>query len=191
VEEQVADSPISARSLARQVARAGKRWNLVPDMGHEDRRLLAEALLEAQGGSVKMMGPDGREWTFQIDMEATSAALEHEIANPKVGVAEVVHQAEARNGIGSIRKTGKWRLCSVSDEHPFSAVLGNRVKNGETDLAAPYKQARQEEKQRQARIREERRREAKRIWRDRKKIVALPTGIVPAGLVERARRNRG
>lgn len=136
------DSPISVRSLERQINREGERWHLVADIDED-------------------FG---------------------------VGVAEVIHRAEVHHGLGEIVRDGRWRLCTLSDEHPFSAVLGNRIRNGETDITHRYKERRRREKIAANKALDARKEQARAIWRTRKTITALPTGIVPAGLRERQRR---
>lgn len=185
------DSPISAASLRRQIEREGRRWGLVADFGQDELRFLAEALVEAQAGTWSVTMPSGQTVQMEIDEDMVLKHVEALTSAPVVGVARVDHEAFVQHGVGEIRRGQRIRLCSVDDEHPFSASLANRVNNGEIDLAARARAGRQQRKKEQAEAREEKRREARALWRTRLSIKVLPTGIVPAGLRERARRNGG
>lgn len=181
----MADSPISRRSLQRQINREGDRWDLVADDGAEERRMIAEAVV---GLCWEM---DNTGLGERVDEDLVDDALEHFDADQTIGVACRTYEAEVHYGLGEIAKRGMLRLCSVDDEHPFSAALHCRIKNGETDMAAPYKEARRQRKIADARAAEEKNAEARAIWRTRKQIIALPgLDILPAGLRERARRRQ-
>lgn len=189
--DEAIDSPICAKSLERQIAREGKRWGLVPDVGDDEKRFLTEALLESDTGTKTITFPDGSTVCVEVDDLEVTEALDRLKDSPSVGVARVDYQAEVHHGLGEIVRNQCMRLCTVDDEHPFSAALGNRVMNGELDLSARYRESRRFQKLAQQRIADERRREARQLWRGRNTITVLPSGIIPAGLAERARRNRG
>lgn len=105
-------------------------------------------------------------------------------------IVELDHVAEARNGLGEVVKKPSRRICRVDDEHPFSAALANRVRNGETDLGARYRKYQETVKADEAKRREEWDREVRSIWGARRRIIVTPDAILPAGLAERARRAR-
>lgn len=188
--DETIDSPICAKSLERQIVREGERWGLVPDMGADEQRYLSEALLDSSGGEVETTLPDGSTVRFEVDEGAVLDALDRLKDSPSVGVARVDYYAEVHHGLGEIVRNQRIRLCTIDDEHPFSGALANRVMNGEHDLTARAREGRRLEKVAQQNIAAERRKEAKRLWRGRNTITVLPSGIVPAGLAERARRNR-
>lgn len=137
------------------------------------------------------------------DSALSVASLERQIAregarwglvpeyDPKDGhvrVCESVPHAEARHGVGEVVRRPSRRICSVNDEAPFHEALRNRIDNGETDLARRYKLLDRLEAEAQRKREEEARAETLRIWKSRKNIIALPTGIVPAGLANRRMR---
>jgi hypothetical protein len=127
---------------------------------------------------VRQIAREGKRWRLIPDVTEDG----------RVGVARVDHRAEAHFGLGEVVEDSPYRLCSVSDDWPFSAVLWNRVNNGEVDLARAYKLARKRAQEAERAVFDARREEARRLWRSRRKIVALPTGIVPAGLTNRSKR---
>lgn len=139
------DSPISPKSLERQIAREGERWGLTS-------RYVPE--------------------------------------NGRTQLVEMTHEAEAHHGLGEVRKGPNWVICTIDDESPMRAAMANRRTNGETDIAQRYRAERRMSEQINEAAHNARDAEARRLWADRKKIRVLPTGIVPAGLVERARLNR-
>lgn len=96
----------------------------------------------------------------------------------KVFVCEVVHAGDARGGIYEDTEGPHRIIGSVDDEHSFSALLANRLANGEHDLAArarEFDRLEQVEQQRQAEAYES---EIRRRWRVRNQLISLPTGIV-------------
>lgn len=103
-------------------------------------------------------------------------------------VAEVVPVCEARCGVAEVVRRPDRIIATVNDEAPFSETLRNRVSNGETDLARRYKLLDELEARTRAEQEAEQARETARIWGSRKRITALPSGIIPAGLAERRRR---
>lgn len=123
----------------------------------------------------------------QIEREGKRWGLvPHDDPDMPIGVADMLHAAEVRAGLGEVTKAPR-RLRTVDDEHPFSAVLQNRVHNGETDLARPYKERRRLEKmEHEARMRELYD-EARAMWADRRRIVAGAGGISSAGLKSKSR----
>jgi hypothetical protein len=175
--------PMSRRSLERQINREGRRWGLVADDGKEEKRLMAEAILWFEDKLREAGAPE------IIDEEMAMAALEEANDNdPFVGVCRLGYRAEAKHGVGEIVRGDLVRLCSLDDNASFSAVLQNRATNGETDMAAPYRRARDDEKRKHAKWVDEQKKAARATWRSRRSIIALPSGIIPAGLRERARR---
>jgi hypothetical protein len=115
---------------------------------------------------------------------------EYDPDDGRVRVVELVHRAEAHHGLGEVERGPYRRICTVDDENPFSAALANRVQNGETDLAQRFKRLRAQEEAEQRAKEEEQRAETLSLWRARRRIIALPTGIVPAGLAVRRMRGR-
>ena len=134
----------------------------------------------SQASLVRQVNRAGKRWGLVADVDPDFG----------VGVAEVIHRAETKYGLGEIVKDGRWRLMTVTDEAPFSAVLGNRINNGETSIASKYREARRLEKEAQAKAAAELNAYAKDIWRTRNRITAIGDMIIPAGLRERARRRR-
>lgn len=96
----------------------------------------------------------------------------------KVYVCEVVHAGDSRGGIYEDAEGPHRIIASVDDEHPFSAVLANRLHNGETDLAARAREYDRLVAAEQKRIDDARDAEIRARWRVRNKLVALPTGVV-------------
>lgn len=103
----------------------------------------------------------------------------------RVGVAETVPEAEARFGVGEVVRRPSRRICTVNDEAPFHEALRNRIDNGETDLARRCRLLDEEEARAQRKREEEQHAETLALWKSRRRIVALPTGIIPAGLANR------
>jgi hypothetical protein len=126
----------------------------------------------------------------QINREGKRWGLVAE-TDPRDGctrVVELTHEAEARFGIGEVVRRPNRRICTVNDEAPFSEALRNRIDNGETDLARRYKLLDEREERDNAKRLAEAEAETLRIWKSRKRITALPTGIIPAGLANRRSR---
>lgn len=99
-------------------------------------------------------------------------------ARGKVFVCELVHGGESRGGIYEDTE-GPYRIiASVDDEHPFSAVLANRLQHGETDLAARAREFDRLQALEEKRFEDERDAELRRRWRMRNQLVSLPSGIV-------------
>lgn len=111
--------------------------------------------------------------------------------DPKDGrtrVVELVPEVEERFGIGEVVRRASRRICTVDDEAPFAEALRNRIDNGETDLARRARLHDELEEQEHRKRQAEAEAETLRIWKGRKRITVLPTGIVPAGLVNRRTR---
>ncbi len=113
---------------------------------------------------------------------------EYDPRDGHVRVVEVVPYAEAHAGVGEVTHQPTRRICSVSDEAPFGEALRNRIDNGEVDLARRYKELDRIEAEANRRREEEARAETLAVWKSRKRITALPTGIIPAGLANRRMR---
>lgn len=124
---------------------------------------------------------EGKRWGLVPEYDANTGTTR---------VVETVRVAASHDGVGTVEKVANRRICTVDDEHPFSAALANRVRNGEVDLAARYRMLDVLEAKANRTIEQARDAEIKARWLGRKKIIALPTGIVPAGLKERARLAR-
>jgi hypothetical protein len=126
----------------------------------------------------------------QIEREGARWGLvpEYDPRDGRVRVCEVVPEAEARFGVGEVVRRPTRRICSVDDESPFHEALRNRIDNGETDLARRYKELDRLEAEAHRKREEEARHETLRLWKSRKRITALPTGIIPAGLANRRMR---
>lgn len=120
----------------------------------------------------------------QVDREGAPWGLCAVVEGDRVFVAEIVPQAEGSFGLVDVSDGPHRILCHVDDEHPFSAVLANRLQNGETDLAQRARNYDVFEKKKQAAEIEARDNEIRERWRVRKKIVSLP-GI---GIVNREQR---
>ena len=133
----------------------------------------------SQASLVRQVAREGERWRLAPEVDPRDG---------RVRVCEVVPVAEAKFGVGEVVRKADRRLCTVTDEVPFSEVLRNRIEDGETDLARRYKAAEEMERREQARMDAEKEAETLRIWRSRRRITALPTGIVPAGLANRRLR---
>jgi hypothetical protein len=133
----------------------------------------------------------------------SAASLERQIAregerwglvpetDPKDGrtrVVEVTPQAETRHGVTEVVRRANRRICTVNEDAPFSEALRNRIDNGEVDLARRMKLADELEAKAKREREEAEHHEALAFWRTRRRITALPTGIVPAGLTNRRTR---
>jgi hypothetical protein len=106
----------------------------------------------------------------------------------RVRVCEIVAVAESREGICEVTRKPARRICTVNDETPFSECLRNRIDNGETDLARRYKLLDEQEARAKARLEAEQHAETLSIWKTRRRITSLSTGIIPAGLANRRGR---
>ncbi len=133
----------------------------------------------SQASLVRQVAREGARWRLAPEVDEKDG---------RVRVCEIVPVAEARFGVGEVVRRPDRRLCTVTDETPFSEVFRNRIDNGETDLARRYKALDTLERAEQARIDEENRLETLRIWGSRRRITVLPTGIIPAGLTNRRAR---
>ena len=102
----------------------------------------------------------------------------YDVARGKVFVCEVVHDGDSHGGVYESTEGPHRIIASVDDEHPFSAVLANRLQSGETDLAARAREFDRLQKIEDERASEAHEREIKRRWRVRDQIISLPTGIV-------------
>lgn len=133
----------------------------------------------SQASLVRQVAREGARWGLSPEVDERDG---------RVRVVETVPVAEARFGVGEVVRRPDRRICTVNDETPFSEVLRNRIDNGETDLARRYKAAEEMERRDRLRLEEEQHRETLNLWRSRRRITALPTGIVPAGLANRRGR---
>lgn len=133
----------------------------------------------SQASLVRQIAREGERWRLAPVVDDKTG---------RVRVAEIVPVAEARFGVGEVVRRPERLLCTVDEETPFGEVLRNRIENGETDLARRYKAADEMERKEKARLEEEQHAETLALWRTRRRITALPTGIVPAGLANRRGR---
>lgn len=132
----------------------------------------------SQASLVRQIAREGERWRLAPEVDPKDG---------RVRVCEIIPVAEERGGICEITRRPDRRICTVNDEAPFSEALRNRIDNGETDLARRYKLLDEMEARERAKQEEEQRLETLSIWRSRKRITALPTGIIPAGLTNRRR----
>src|SRR5512139_2182607 len=132
----------------------------------------------SQASAVRQIAREGERWGLAP------------VAMPdgSVKVAEIVSVAETRFGVGVVKRQPDRILCTVDEETPFGEVLRNRIDNGETDLARRYKLRDEMEARERRALEAEQERETLRLWSSRRRITALPTGIVPAGLTNRRGR---
>jgi hypothetical protein len=133
----------------------------------------------SQASLVRQVAREGARWRLAPVVDEKTG---------RVRVAESVPAAEARHGVGEVVRRPDRVLCTITDETPFSEVFVNRIENGETDLARRYKALDEQERREKAAEDAEKEAETLRIWGSRRRITALPSGIIPAGLTNRWRR---
>ena len=128
---------------------------------------------------VRQINREGKRWGLSAEVDAKDG---------RVRVVETTHEAEVRCGVGEVVRRPNRRICTVNEDAPFSEALRNRITNGEVDLARRYKLAEEQERKEHDAMMLEKELETLLLWKSRKRIVALPTGIIPAGLANRRTR---
>lgn len=96
----------------------------------------------------------------------------------KVFVCEQIRVGESVGGLLSVDERPLRIIASVSPDLPFSAVLANRLNNGEVDLAARAKKLDKIQKKRREAAAADYEADIRARWRRRNLIMALPGQIV-------------
>ena len=130
----------------------------------------------SQASLVRQVAREGARWRLAPEVDPIDG---------RVRVCEIVAVAESREGICEVTRKPARRICTVTDESPFSECLRNRIDNGETDLARRYRLVDELEERANLKRQAEAEAETLRIWSSRKRITALPGRIIPAGLANR------
>lgn len=142
-------------------------------------------------------GVSSRTVARSVDREGRRWRLHARTFRGKVKVCDEVHVARTNaGGMCDVTKTSRM-LCTVDDEHPFSAALACRVRNGETNMAARY-EAHDElvSKEEQAEAAQTSG-EARAAWKNRRRVSFVGGMYLPPWAerekrrIEEAQRRRG